>query len=310
MGRPQGVPAVSEAGAWPRITIVTPSLNQAAFIEDTIRSVLDQDYANLEYIIVDGGSLDGTAEIIKRYEHDLTYWVSERDRGQSHAINKGMERATGEVCGWLCGDDVLTPGALHTVGGFLREHPHCRWLAGSGEFHVLSTGSVTLRTAGLASPTALLEFWRHGESGHYLPQPSTFWRRSLWDESCGLREDNHLAMDYELWLKFQERTELHVMDRILSVSKLHPDCKTMHHRREQVREMMRCAYVGAARRGIGQWRLTRGLLAWAWRRQLGKGRRQLRARCWPGAIRELKRLVREAVTVWHEEGRLDVFNLP
>src|SRR5262245_40759296 len=105
----------SESFAWPRVTVVTPSFNQGAFIEETIRSVLLQDYPNLEYLVVDGGSTDSTLEVIKTYEPWIDYWVSERDRGQTHAINKGFSRATGEILAWLNSDDTYEPHAIRTV---------------------------------------------------------------------------------------------------------------------------------------------------------------------------------------------------
>jgi glycosyltransferase involved in cell wall biosynthesis len=103
-------------GEWPRITVVTPSFNQGAYIEETLRSVLLQGYPNLEYIVIDGGSTDGSVETIRRYARWLDYWVSEPDRGQAHALNKGFARASGDVLGWLNSDDVYLPGALKQVG--------------------------------------------------------------------------------------------------------------------------------------------------------------------------------------------------
>ncbi len=307
-GWPWTAPADSppEQGDWPRITLVTPSYNQGGFIEETLRSVLLQGYPNLEYIVIDGGSTDGSVEVIKRYEPHLSHWVSESDRGQSHAINKGIAAGSGEVVGWLCSDDLLAPGALWAIGRHFADHPDCQWLAGRGDFVSVDTGQVKRRRAGMDSPTALMAFWNYGGRGSYLPQPSTFWRRSLWDQVEGLREENHLSMDYELWLRFEERTDLHVIDDVLSVSRLHADCKTVGQRREQVREMMQCAYDAATRRGFGQWRLTCRMLNWLIRRHLARGRQQWQARCWKGAYWELASLIRQSKRVWDENGRLSL----
>ena len=106
----------------PRITIITPSLNQGEFLEDTIHSILNQNYPNLEYFIVDGGSTDNSVDIIKKYEHRINWWVSEPDRGQSHAINKGLVRATGDIINWINSDDLLFPGALQRVASCYQRH--------------------------------------------------------------------------------------------------------------------------------------------------------------------------------------------
>src|SRR6266700_4138610 len=108
---------------FPKISIVTPSFNQAQYLEQTICSVLDQRYPNLEYIIVDGGSSDGSVDVIRKYEKSLTYWVSEKDRGQTHAINKGLERASGSILGYLNSDDYYLDGALHRVAEQFTKHP-------------------------------------------------------------------------------------------------------------------------------------------------------------------------------------------
>ena len=116
---------------WPKVSIVTPSFNQGHFIEETIRSVLDQDYPNIEYIIIDGGSTDDTVNVIKKYQGRLSYWESCRDRGQSHAINKGFEKCTGEIFNWLNSDDVLRPGSLRRIAERFVESPGIHLLCGS-----------------------------------------------------------------------------------------------------------------------------------------------------------------------------------
>lgn len=292
----------------PKITIVTPSYNQGEFIEETIRSVLLQGYPNLEYIIIDGGSKDQSVDIIKKYSKWIANWVSEPDRGQSHAINKGFAAATGEIFGWLCSDDLLTPGALNRVGQYFAEKKDCRWLAGPGDFVTLETGEVEHFLAGICSATALMKFWNYGFNGYFMPQPSTFWSKSLWQDVGGLREDNHLAMDYELWLMFEEYTKLHLVPDTLSISQLHGECKTSSRTDDQFLEMMRCAYHAAERRGYSSAWLSRCLLWHIFRRRL---------RCCLGftrrlrplsALGELAILVQAFAKIWSENGRLGLLN--
>ncbi|TWU41301.1 Chondroitin synthase [Novipirellula aureliae] len=289
----------------PRISIVTPSFNQAEFIESTIRSVLLQGYPNLNYIVIDGGSSDHTVEILQHYHDHLSYWVSEPDRGQSHAINKGMAIADGDVCGWLCSDDLFATGALIKIGDYLARHPECEWLAGDGEFIHSETNEVERFEAGIRSSEALLEYWRYGAPGYFLPQPSTFWSRVLWDHVEGLREDNHLAMDYELWLRFEELTKLHRLKDVLSMSQLHNDCKTQSRRSEQCQEMMRCAYEASLRRGQPRYRLSLKLLShWLLRWRLARSRRHLASAEFGEAAAELVKAIKAPLQVWHEPSRM------
>lgn len=181
----------------PRITVVTPSFNQGAYIEQTIRSVLDQDYPNLEYMIIDGGSSDETVEICQRYESALAYWVSERDRGQSHAINKGFGRATGDILYWLCSDDYLMPGALRTVADYFTTDPSIDVLAGSCQFRYLKEPERD--ALALCAPEDLKLFPYRNP----VWQPSCFFRRKLLcDRAEAVREDYHFTMDHELWSYF------------------------------------------------------------------------------------------------------------
>jgi glycosyltransferase involved in cell wall biosynthesis len=248
------------------ITLVTPVLNQAATLERAIRSVLGQGYPRLEYIIMDGGSTDGTLDVISRYERHLTVWVSEADGGQSEAINRGLAMGTGSVLGWLCGDDYLMPGALLDVGRRFANAPDCHWLAGAGEFTYAGSQRVDRHPAGLVGDRGLLDYWRYGMAGHYIPQPSCFWSRHLWELVGGLRESNRLAMDYELWLRFEEHAELRTTETVYSVSELHPNCKSVREHRGQYAEIRRCALAAARRRGVGLgslfWRKWSWALAW------------------------------------------------
>jgi len=199
----------------PKISIVTPSFNQAPFLEAAIDSVLSQKYPNLEYIVVDGGSTDGSVEIIRRYEKHLHYWCSEPDRGQYDAINKGFARSTGEIMAWINSDDMYFPFAFRTVASIFSTLPEVEWLTtltpGFWDYHGFSLGYCTFTGF---SKRAFLD-------GHFLPpgykgargtpqQESTFWRRSLWERSGGcLRTEFKLAADFDLWARFYQHAELY-----------------------------------------------------------------------------------------------------
>jgi glycosyltransferase involved in cell wall biosynthesis len=181
---------------WPRLTIVTPSFNQGDFIEDTIRSVLDQHYPDLEYIIIDGGSTDDSKDIIRKYERWLTYWVSEPDRGQAHAINKGLERASGQIVAYINSDDAYLSGAFATVAQAFILDPDARWLCcGCLIQDVRDNTTTVLRPQVPADPASWL-FKPSGQPYHF-PQPGVFLRKSLVDEVGKFREDLHYSFDYE-----------------------------------------------------------------------------------------------------------------
>ncbi|MCD4672777.1 MAG: glycosyltransferase, partial [Anaerolineaceae bacterium] len=162
----------------PRISIITPSFNQADFIETTILSVLGQEYPHLEYIVVDGGSTDGTLDILRKYETQLT-WSSEEDRGQAHAINKGLARAGGEVVAFLNSDDVYAPGALLATGEYFAAHPGAWWL--TGKCAIVDDQGCEIRKLITAYKHFWLQFRSYGvlQIMNYISQPATFWRRSL-----------------------------------------------------------------------------------------------------------------------------------
>ena len=297
------LPALDDGAIWPRITIVTPSYNQGHFIEEAIRSVLLQGYPNLQYIVMDGGSKDATVEVIRRYERWIPHWVSQRDKGQSDAINRGLDMAD-DVCGWLCSDDLLSPGALGIVGRHFARNPQCRWLSGRGDFLSMATGAIEAHPAGIESPAALLEYWQYGFEGHFLPQPSTFWRKSLWQEVGGLQVENHLAMDYELWLAFQEHASLDTVDEALSISRIHEDCKSASHAAGQYVETMRCAYHAAERRGLGSAWLSWRLLRWIFRWRLAQCREHVKRHRWQAGVCQVSLLLAAMFGVWSENGRL------
>lgn len=179
----------------PRITIVTPSFNQAAFLERTICSVLDQGYPNLEYIIVDGGSTDGSVEIIRKYADHLAWWVSEPDGGQSEAINKGLRRATGEWVAWQNSDDIYYPGAFHDFAAAAARQPEAVLII--GDMMLIDEHDRPLRDIRYVTPSynALLA------EGMVLANQAAFWRRHLHEEIGFLAEDMHYAFDYEWFLR-------------------------------------------------------------------------------------------------------------
>jgi len=193
-----------------RITIVTPSYNQADFLEECIDSILSQNYPNLEYIIMDGGSTDGSLEIIKKYQRHLAYWQSRPDGGQYQAINDGFGRSSGEIMAWLNSDDKYHPGALWLVSDAFRAFPEVSWLMGS------PTGwdeSGQVRYFSSEPPLWSREKYLRGEIGPpHIQQESTFWRRSVW-RLAGENLDTGLSMaaDMELWARFFRQTQLHTL---------------------------------------------------------------------------------------------------
>lgn len=191
VGPGEQVPAASASS--PRITLVTPSYNQGAFIEETIRSVLLQGYPNLEYIVIDGGSTDETVAIIKKYAPWITHWVSERDHGQSHAINKGLSRATGEWFNWINSDDVLAPGALRSLVNAARDPAT---VVVSGVTANLRDDTVFSRYAAQVSVT-----WPDTLFSLRVNQPGSLLRLSAVRAVGGIREDLRLTMDLALWLR-------------------------------------------------------------------------------------------------------------
>jgi glycosyltransferase involved in cell wall biosynthesis len=208
----------------PTISVVVPSFNQASFIEATITSLLTQGDPALEVLVVDGCSTDGSLEIIRRYADRLHWWVSEKDNGQSHALNKGFARATGEWLCWLNSDDMLLPGALHALREAVSGDPARQWWIGGGRFVDARARSIRdySTPVGLTSAVQLND-WRR----FWFAQPSTFFSRALFDAAGGrVREDLHYAMDLDLWLRFLQQAAPGFIEAKLSAYRLHDSAKT------------------------------------------------------------------------------------
>ncbi|MCX7824405.1 MAG: glycosyltransferase [Verrucomicrobiae bacterium] len=200
----------------PRISIVTPSFNQARYVEECIRSVLDQDYPNAEHIIFDGGSQDGTVEVLRRYENRGVRWKSEPDKGQSDAINKGFRAATGEIIGWINSDDWYVRGAFRVVADYFRAHPEADFVYGNNFF--TDPNRRVIRR--VRTMPYRWEWLLH--TGLLIPQPGVFVRRKV-VEDCGLLDISlRCVMDYEWWLRIARKHPPHFIDRYLACFRIHP----------------------------------------------------------------------------------------
>jgi len=205
----------------PRITLVTPSYQHARFLERTLRSVLDQNYPNLEYLVLDGGSTDGTVEILRKYESRLSYWHSEKDAGQSAAINSGLRRARGDVVGWLNSDDTLAPGALWQIAERYARDPELELLY--GHTWLIDEHDRTLRRLVSVQTNA-------DELTLYTPnlfsQPGTTWRRHLHDRIGFLDESLQYTMDCDFWIRAARQSKMRCMPVHLGNLRLHSGTKT------------------------------------------------------------------------------------
>ncbi len=205
----------------PLVSIVTPSFNQAQFLERTIRSVLGQEYPNIEYIIVDGGSTDGSVAIIKKYEGRLAWWVSEQDKGQTDAINKGFERAKGEILAWINSDDTYNPGAVNDAVKYLVENPDVAMVYADCNF-IGENDEIIGKFK-----SAQTDYRRLREGYVHIPQQTMFFRAKYWRELGPLDPSFYFAMDYDLWTRIAARAPIQYLPgRVWSNFRIHTASKT------------------------------------------------------------------------------------
>ena len=205
---------------YPKITIVTPSYNQGQYLEETIHSVLSQNYPHLEYIVVDGGSTDNSPDIIRKYQPHLAWSVSEKDRGQSHALNKGFARATGQVYGYINSDDLLEPNSLHTVGELFANG--AQWIASSVRCFQKNQNDFIYE----ARPNCPIAEWL---SSYTLPQPGIYWSADLHKNAGQFREDLHYVFDAEYWIRMRLKFNIEptFINKILAAFRMHEASKTV-----------------------------------------------------------------------------------
>ena len=205
----------------PLVSIVTPSFNQGKYLERTILSVLNQDYPNIEYIVMDGNSSDNSLEIIQKYAHRLAFWQSKKDLGQTDAINQGFSKAQGEIFAWINSDDTYEPNAVSEAVDFLLRHSHVGMVYGDanfidaedkviGKFNTKQTNYQKLRSGFV-----------------HIPQQAAFWRAELWKKVAPLDASIYFAMDYDLWLRLAKISAIVYTPRLWANFRLHGDAKTI-----------------------------------------------------------------------------------
>lgn len=222
---------------WPKISIVTPSYNQGKFIEQTIRSVLSQKYPNLEYVVIDGNSTDGSKKIIEKYKKKLAHYESKKDRGQSHAINKGFKHTSGEIMAWLNSDDIYYPGTLRLVASIFANFPEVEWLTCLPATITASGQQIYLAQPPLYIRLLIKNGMYTRKMLGFIMQEGTFWRRSLWEKTGNNLMEVPYTMDMKLWQKFACHSPLTLVEASLAAYRLNPNRKNNDGHRKYYLEM-------------------------------------------------------------------------
>lgn len=205
---------------FPRISVITPSFNQAQYLERTIKSIVDENYPNLEYIIIDAGSTDGSVDIIRKYEKYITYWVSEPDNGQSHAINKGLQRATGEWVAWQNSDDIYYPGAFSALAKASENNPDVDLIIGN--MNLIDENDLLIRDMHFVTPT----YEAMVAEGMVLSNQAAFWRRKVHPEIGWMDESLHLGFDFDWFLRLTKHCKSYSINQCLGAFRIHGLAKT------------------------------------------------------------------------------------
>jgi len=233
---------------YPKITIITPSYNSCKYIEKTINSVLNQNYPNLEYLIFDGGSTDGTIDIVKKYKNNLK-WVSENDKGQSDAINKGLLSASGEILSWINSNDIYLPGAFNFVVQYFIDNPDIGFVFGKAKFISEDDNFLVDYNDGGSIKDYLEmneQFNGHfykllNENCGWIPQQSAFWRKKIIEDVGLINTELHYAMDYEYWLRIGLVCKINFINEYIGGFRIHDNSKT-NNARKQWAEILKINY--------------------------------------------------------------------